>query len=703
MGKLARKGGSSKTVNSVKNPLHASGGEGGTILSFQNPLQGDVLPDGGGSPRAPPVGDADAGDTPDGKTKSGFISTTIHHLEEVVIKDAHAVEGIVKKDLKQIEHLLPDDLKLIGDVGAALAGASAEAASEAAKAMTDMSLNAFEALKGKEHAKVERAFRRIDVDGSGFLEPDEVKLLLHQLGKDVTDKFVECIFNKMDPDGDGEVSLEEFKDWWVSEGYNQSLLGDSVGMLKDLGSAPILIFYHLFDESTEWFDTLGEAGPPLAHLSNIITWSLNVLQVVWSAAAICESVRSMSADPNRNPQSWEFWSTLWWWVNMVCAFLFLSEWVCKFFGAVVSGNIKTFAADKMLFLDLLTNFSGLTIVFGLKVDLSSYTFTYADSGTSIDLRWLRIVRLSRVLKTIRNERINNLAPVVWQILENSAIALMIPAFVLIIMVQVCASLFYYWEHPASVTCELPGGERVSDWVPTMNMNPGCQTEYHCACAGTVIYLHKNWITGEVFELTDKQAENVFDAWWWALVTVTTVGYGDVSPITALGQMLGAFTGFVGLLIVAMPITIVGKSFHDAHADMAHRIAKQNRARAEKRALHQKLKQQKKDRAELKRKGLLVKQKSTDIPKGADSKLARNADLYAGDRQDVLMYLSMVSEKVKKLEADLTSGQSPVAGPQSGISQLCDSIEAIQTQVLEVWPAERLHKPLTQSFDPASLE
>jgi hypothetical protein len=137
--------------------------------------------------------------------------------------------------------------------------------------------------------------------------------------------------------------------------------------------------------------------------------------------------------------------------------------------------------------------------------------------------------------------------------------------------------------------------------------------------------------------------------------------------------------------------------------MAHRIAKQNRARAEKRALHQKLKQQKKDRAELKRKGLLVKQKSTDIPKGADSKLARNADLYAGDRQDVLMYLSMVSEKVKKLEADLTSGQSPVAGPQSGISQLCDSIEAIQTQVLEVWPAERLHKPLTQSFDPASLE
>eukprot|EP01043_Picozoa_sp_COSAG02_P002702 COSAG02_NODE_64_length_43111_cov_35.627709_15_plen_331_part_00 len=315
------------------------------------------------------------------------------------------------------------------------------------------------------------------------------------------------------------------------------------------------------------------------------------------------------------------------------------------------------------------------------------------------MRWLRIIRLSRVLKTIQNEHINNLAPVVWQILEKSAIALMIPAFVLIIMVQVCASLFYYWEHPASVTCELPSGERVSDWVPTMKMNPGCQREYHCTCAGTEIFLHNNLITGEVFELTAKQAENIFDAWWWALVTVTTVGYGDVSPITALGQMLGAFTGFVGLLIVAMPITIVGKSFHDAHAEMVQRIDKAARARSEKKALHAKLKQQKKERAELKRKGLLVKQKSTDVQKDSDSKLARNADLYAGDRQDVLLYLSMVSEKVQKLESDLSSGHSPVAGPRSGISRLRDTLVEVRAQVLEVWPAARAQNPL----DPQTTE
>lgn len=691
------------------------------VVKVQNPLQQDLRLDDSDSDDEALSASVHAGDagnkpksaqSPPGsgakKAKSSHhlpdfhIADTLHHMEEVVIKDMHIVEDELKRDLKQLEKLVPDDMKLVAGVSAHLAGASAVAAAESAKAVSGMGLSATmalgDALLGKELAKVERTFRRVDVDGSGFLEPDEVKLLLHQLGKDVTDTFIESIMKVMDPDGDGEVSLEEFKDWWVSEGFNQSLLGDSVGMLKDMTATPILIFYHLFDESPEWFATLGDAGIPLAHLSNIITWALNILQVVWSAAAVGETVRSMSADPNRNPETWEFWAIVWWWINMVCAVLFLCEWLCKCVGAVASGNLKRFLSDKMSYIDLLTNLSGLSIVFGMKVDLASYSITFAASGTQIDFRWLRIVRLSRVLKTIQNERINNLAPVVWQILESSTIALMVPSFVLIIMVQVCASLFYYWESPVSITCELPSGERISNWVPTIEMNPGCMTEYTCQCAGTEIYLHNNLITGEIFELKAKQAENIFDAWWWALVTVTTVGYGDVAPITALGQVLGACTGFVGLLIVAMPITIVGKSFHDAHEEMLDRIAKVERAKAEKKALRAKMKQQKKERAELKRKGLLVKAKSVDRSRSADAKLARNADMYAGERQDVLLHLSLVSEKLQKLEADLADSteQSPTTGQRSEIGQLCDAIATIRTQVVEVWPAERVEAVVSES-------
>ncbi len=43
---------------------------------------------------------------------------------------------------------------------------------------------------------------------------------------------------------------------------------------------------------------------------------------------------------------------------------------------------------------------------------------------------------------------------------------------------------------------------------------------------------------------------VWDGFWWSSVTLTTVGYGDKTPVSALGRVLGIFWMFVGLLIVA---------------------------------------------------------------------------------------------------------------------------------------------------------
>jgi len=57
-----------------------------------------------------------------------------------------------------------------------------------------------------------------------------------------------------------------------------------------------------------------------------------------------------------------------------------------------------------------------------------------------------------------------------------------------------------------------------------------------------------------------------DALWWAIVTVGTIGYGDVVPITALGKLIATGTIFLGLIMMALPVGIIATAF----ADQIHR-------------------------------------------------------------------------------------------------------------------------------------
>lgn len=48
--------------------------------------------------------------------------------------------------------------------------------------------------------------------------------------------------------------------------------------------------------------------------------------------------------------------------------------------------------------------------------------------------------------------------------------------------------------------------------------------------------------------------------WWAVVTLTTVGYGDVVPVTLLGRVCGALIAVIGIGFVALPTSILGSAF-----------------------------------------------------------------------------------------------------------------------------------------------
>ncbi len=52
------------------------------------------------------------------------------------------------------------------------------------------------------------------------------------------------------------------------------------------------------------------------------------------------------------------------------------------------------------------------------------------------------------------------------------------------------------------------------------------------------------------------------AMWWTMVTLTTVGYGDVVPATALGRVIGGITMITGILMVALPTGVVVTGFAD---------------------------------------------------------------------------------------------------------------------------------------------
>ena len=62
------------------------------------------------------------------------------------------------------------------------------------------------------------------------------------------------------------------------------------------------------------------------------------------------------------------------------------------------------------------------------------------------------------------------------------------------------------------------------------------------------------------EVQPHNFSSIPETMWWGLITLTTVGYGDVSPITPLGKVIGAFTAIMGICTVALLTGIVAVSY-----------------------------------------------------------------------------------------------------------------------------------------------
>lgn len=74
-------------------------------------------------------------------------------------------------------------------------------------------------------------------------------------------------------------------------------------------------------------------------------------------------------------------------------------------------------------------------------------------------------------------------------------------------------------------------------------------------AATAMYLAERTVQPDKFG-------SIPAAMWWAITTLTTVGYGDVVPVTTVGRIIGGITMVSGLVMLALPIAIIASSFSE---------------------------------------------------------------------------------------------------------------------------------------------
>jgi len=144
------------------------------------------------------------------------------------------------------------------------------------------------------------------------------------------------------------------------------------------------------------------------------------------------------------------------------------------------------------------------------IDLLAIAPFYLPLIFVIDLRFIRALRLLRLLRILKLSRHSESLRMISRVLKNSKAELGVTVFVVFILMIVSSSLMYYIEKDAQ----------------------------------------------------PDAFQNIGQGFWWAVATLTTVGYGDIYPITGLGKFISGIIALLGIGLVALPTGIISSSFMD---------------------------------------------------------------------------------------------------------------------------------------------
>ncbi len=142
------------------------------------------------------------------------------------------------------------------------------------------------------------------------------------------------------------------------------------------------------------------------------------------------------------------------------------------------------------------------------IDLMAILPFYIPFILKIDLRVLRALRIFRLFRIFKFGRYTTALHSIGAVIKRKFHQLVSSMIVIFILMIIASVLMYNVEH---------------------NAQP------------------------EVFQ-------NAFSGLWWAVATFTTVGYGDIFPITAMGKLLSAIIALLGIGLVAVPTGIISAGF-----------------------------------------------------------------------------------------------------------------------------------------------
>lgn len=126
----------------------------------------------------------------------------------------------------------------------------------------------------------------------------------------------------------------------------------------------------------------------------------------------------------------------------------------------------------------------------------------------VDMRFVRTLRLFRLFRLFKLMRYSHSLTLFGNVLRNKKEELLITAAIMLVLIILTSSFIYFAEHEAQP-------DKFTD-IPT--------------------------------------------SMWWAIVTLTTVGYGDVFPVTPLGKFFAGIIAVLGIGMFALPTGILGASF-----------------------------------------------------------------------------------------------------------------------------------------------